>query len=62
MGRSPDAILTTPPMMDGSYFDRITVGEIKQQSDAQIADAGRDLEQKLHSRDGKAYLRLAPQK
>ena len=33
-------------MMDGSYFDRMSPREIKQQVDAQIAGAHRELEEK----------------
>ena len=32
-------VMKLPPMMDGSYFDRMTVSEIKQQADDHIVDA-----------------------
>ena len=33
--------------MDGSYFDRMWVGELKQQTDTQLAGASRELEEKV---------------
>ena len=45
-GTNPIRFIQLPPMVDGSYFDRMTVGEMKQQFDAQITDVHREMEEK----------------
>ena len=48
-------------MMDGSYFDRLAVGEIKQQGDGRIADASRELKENA-AQQRRKNMRLIPQK
>ena len=47
--------------MDGSYFDILTVGEIKQQADDQIAGVSRELKEKS-AQQRQESLKIVPQK
>jgi hypothetical protein len=60
-GITPIQLIQLPPMIDGSYFDRMPVGEVKQDVEAQIVEAPRELEEKC-TQQRWGSLRFAPRK
>ena len=58
---NPMQYIQLPSMMGGSYFDRMSVGKVKQSLEAQIAEAPGGPEEK-GAQHGRESLRVIPQK